>query len=44
MLDAQFSNGHDRQPLHRHDAHDLLVFVIEGHGHMHIGDEERASP
>ncbi len=42
MLDAQFSNGHDRQPLHRHDTHDLLVFVIEGHGHMHIADEERA--
>jgi mannose-6-phosphate isomerase-like protein (cupin superfamily) len=32
----------DREPLHRRDTHDLLVFVIEGHGHMHIGDEERA--
>jgi mannose-6-phosphate isomerase-like protein (cupin superfamily) len=32
----------DREPLHRHDAHDLLVFVIEGHGHMRIGDEQRA--
>lgn len=32
----------DREPLHRHDTHDLLVFVIEGHGHMRIGDEERA--
>lgn len=32
----------DREPIHRHDRHDLLVFVLEGHGRMLIGDEERA--
>jgi mannose-6-phosphate isomerase-like protein (cupin superfamily) len=32
----------DREPLHRHETHDLLVFVIEGHGHMRIGDQQRA--
>lgn len=32
----------DREPLHRHDTHDLLVFVFEGQGHMQIGDENRA--
>ena len=31
----------DREPLHRHDLHDLLVVMLEGHGSMLIGDEER---
>jgi mannose-6-phosphate isomerase-like protein (cupin superfamily) len=32
----------DREPLHRHDTHDLLVVTLEGHGQMRIGSEERA--
>jgi mannose-6-phosphate isomerase-like protein (cupin superfamily) len=32
----------DREPVHRHDSHDLLVVTLEGHGSMLIGDEERA--
>ena len=32
----------DREPIHRHDEHDLLVFVLRGNGHMLIGNEERA--
>ena len=32
----------DREPVHRHETHDLLVFVLQGYGHMLIGDEERA--
>jgi mannose-6-phosphate isomerase-like protein (cupin superfamily) len=31
-----------REPLHRHEVHDLLVVVLKGHGSMRIGDEERA--
>jgi len=31
-----------REPVHRHDSHDLLVVTLEGHGSMLIGDEERA--
>ncbi len=31
----------DREPVHRHDTHDLLVITLEGHGSMLIGDEER---
>ena len=27
---------------HRHDRHDLLVVILEGHGSMWLGDEERA--
>ena len=32
----------DREPVHRHDLHDLLVVTLEGHGRMLIGQEERA--
>src|SRR5690349_11396597 len=28
------------EPLHRHDTHDLIVFVLQGEGNMLIGDEE----
>jgi mannose-6-phosphate isomerase-like protein (cupin superfamily) len=28
----------DAEPLHRHDMHDLLVVVLEGHGDMLLGD------
>jgi mannose-6-phosphate isomerase-like protein (cupin superfamily) len=31
----------DREPVHRHDLHDLLVVTLEGHGRMLIGSEER---
>jgi mannose-6-phosphate isomerase-like protein (cupin superfamily) len=31
----------DRETPHRHDRHDLLVVVIEGHGFMRLGDAER---
>jgi mannose-6-phosphate isomerase-like protein (cupin superfamily) len=31
-----------REPVHRHDRHDLLVVTLEGHGSMLLGDEERA--
>jgi len=31
----------DREPLHRHDSHDLLVFVIAGEGEMLIGDQTK---
>jgi mannose-6-phosphate isomerase-like protein (cupin superfamily) len=31
----------DREPLHRHDTHDLLVVVVEGEGEMLIGDYTR---
>lgn len=30
-----------REPVHRHDEHDLLVYAFEGEGGMLIGDEER---
>jgi len=26
---------------HRHDHHDLVVVILEGHGSMRLGDEER---
>jgi mannose-6-phosphate isomerase-like protein (cupin superfamily) len=32
----------DRELVHRHDLHDLLVFVAQGQGHMLIGTEQRA--
>ena len=31
-----------REPIHRHDTHDLLVVTLEGYGSMLLGDEERA--
>jgi mannose-6-phosphate isomerase-like protein (cupin superfamily) len=31
-----------REPIHRHDTHDLLVVTLEGHGSMLLGQEERA--
>jgi mannose-6-phosphate isomerase-like protein (cupin superfamily) len=31
----------DREPVHRHDTHDLLVVVLDGQGSMLIGNEER---
>jgi mannose-6-phosphate isomerase-like protein (cupin superfamily) len=31
----------DRETPHRHDRHDLLVVVLEGHGAMRLGDEEK---
>ena len=31
-----------REPVHRHDQHDLLVVTLEGHGSMLLGNEERA--
>ena len=31
----------DREVPHRHDRHDLLVVMLEGHGAMRLGDEER---
>lgn len=31
----------DREVPHRHDRHDLLVVILEGHGAMRLGDEER---
>jgi mannose-6-phosphate isomerase-like protein (cupin superfamily) len=31
----------DRETPHRHDHHDLFVVMLEGHGGMRIGDEER---
>lgn len=31
-----------REPVHRHDQHDLLVVTLEGHGSMLLGSEERA--
>jgi mannose-6-phosphate isomerase-like protein (cupin superfamily) len=32
----------DREPLHRHDQHDLFVVVLAGEGQMLLGDSERA--
>lgn len=32
----------DREPVHRHDTHDLLVVTLEGYGSMLIGSEERS--
>lgn len=32
----------DRESPHRHDTHDLLVFIIRGYGTMRIGNESRA--
>ena len=32
----------DREPLHRHDRHALVVILLEGHGTMHLAGEERA--
>jgi mannose-6-phosphate isomerase-like protein (cupin superfamily) len=32
----------DREPLHTHDTHDLLVVVLEGEGEMLIGDHTRS--
>jgi mannose-6-phosphate isomerase-like protein (cupin superfamily) len=32
----------DREPVHRHDLHDLFVVLLEGSGHMLIGEQERA--
>ena len=31
----------DRETPHRHERHDLLVVMVEGHGFMRLGDEER---
>jgi mannose-6-phosphate isomerase-like protein (cupin superfamily) len=31
----------DRETPHRHDRHDLLVVMLEGHGAMRLGDEEK---
>jgi mannose-6-phosphate isomerase-like protein (cupin superfamily) len=31
----------DREELHRHDRHDLLVVIVRGFGAMRLGDEER---
>ena len=31
----------DRETPHRHDRHDLLIVMIEGHGFMRLGDAER---
>lgn len=31
----------DAEPLHRHDAHDLLAVLLRGHGRMWIEGEER---
>ncbi len=31
----------DREVPHRHDRHDLLVVMLEGHGAMRLGDEEK---
>jgi mannose-6-phosphate isomerase-like protein (cupin superfamily) len=31
----------DREVPHRHDHHDLFVVMLEGHGSMLLGDEER---
>jgi mannose-6-phosphate isomerase-like protein (cupin superfamily) len=31
-----------REPIHRHDLHDLLVITLEGHGSMLLGEQERA--
>jgi mannose-6-phosphate isomerase-like protein (cupin superfamily) len=31
----------DREPLHRHDRHALSVFLLRGHGVMHIDGDER---
>jgi mannose-6-phosphate isomerase-like protein (cupin superfamily) len=31
----------DRETPHRHDRHDLLVVVLEGHGTLLLGEEER---
>jgi mannose-6-phosphate isomerase-like protein (cupin superfamily) len=30
-----------REPLHRHDTHDLIVYNFKGQGSMLLGDEER---
>jgi mannose-6-phosphate isomerase-like protein (cupin superfamily) len=32
----------DREVPHRHDRHDLIVVILQGHGAMRLGDEERA--
>jgi mannose-6-phosphate isomerase-like protein (cupin superfamily) len=32
----------DREPLHRHERHDLLVVILRGHGGMQLGDEVRS--
>jgi mannose-6-phosphate isomerase-like protein (cupin superfamily) len=32
----------DREPVHRHDLHDLFVVLLEGSGQMLIGEQERA--
>lgn len=29
------------EPLHRHERHDLIVVVLEGHGRMRLGDTTR---
>jgi len=31
----------DREPLHRHDRHAITVFLLRGHGRMHIAGAER---
>ena len=31
----------DREVPHRHDAHDLFVVILKGHGGMRLADEER---
>lgn len=31
----------DREVPHRHDAHDLFVVILKGHGGMRLEDEER---
>ncbi len=32
----------DREPLHRHECHDLMVVVLQGRGFLRLGKEERA--
>lgn len=32
----------DREALHRHDRHDLVVVMLRGHGAMRLGADERA--
>jgi mannose-6-phosphate isomerase-like protein (cupin superfamily) len=31
----------DREQPHRHDHHDLIVVIVEGHGRMRLGGAER---
>ena len=31
--------GHDRKPLHRHGAQEELFYLLEGPGHIQLGEE-----